>query len=221
MNVLSQGTQALSPEAFETIANETGAVILDTRNPDLFAQEFIPNSINIGLDGSFAPWVGALITDIKQPILLVADEGNEEEVVTRLARVGYDNTLGYLKGGIDAWKTAGKETDHIASITADELVKMGADVTIVDVRKASEFASEHVIGAENIPLDYINDNMGHIDKNKTAYVHCAGGYRTMIFNSIMRARGYNNLVNVIGGFTAMKEGGKFNISPYVCPSTLL
>jgi hydroxyacylglutathione hydrolase len=220
-DVISQGTQALSPEIFETIANETGAVILDTRNPDTFGQQFIPNAINIGLDGNFAPWVGALITDIKQPILIIADDGNEEEVVTRLARVGYDHTLGYLKDGINAWKVAGKETDQIASISAEELAKLGDDTVIIDVRKASEYASEHVIGAENIPLDYINDNMAHISKNKTAYVHCAGGYRSMIFNAIMRARGYNNLVNVTGGFTAIKDSGKFNVSPYVCPSTLL
>lgn len=220
-DVLSHGTQALTPEVFETIANETGAVIFDTRGPDAFGEEFIPGSINIGLDGNFAPWVGTLITDIKQPILIIANEDNEEEVVTRLARVGYDNTLGYLKGGVKAWKAAGKETDHIESISADELAKLGKKAPIIDVRKASEYSSEHIIGAENIPLDYINDNMSHIDKNETAYVHCAGGYRSMIFNSIMRARGYNNLINVTGGFSAIKDNGKFNVSPYVCPSTLL
>ncbi|MFA6086971.1 rhodanese-like domain-containing protein [Mucilaginibacter sp.] len=220
-SVLRQGTRALSPEAFEAAANETGAVILDTRNAAVFGQEFIPNSVNIGLDGNFAPWVGALITDIRQPILIVADEGREEEVVTRLARVGYDRSLGFLKGGMNAWKAAGKETDHITSVSAEELANSGAEAALIDVRKASEYLAEHVIGAENIPLDYINKHMSQVDKNKPIYVHCAGGYRSMIFNSIMRARGYHNLINVSGGFTALKECGKFKISPYVCPGTML
>jgi len=217
-DVLSQGSQPLSPDAFEIAANETGAVIIDTRDPDVFAAEFIPNSVNIGIDGSFAPWVGALITDIKQPILVVAEPGREEEIVTRLARVGYDHAIGYLQGGISAWKTAGKETDQIQSISADELAARegeGTVINLVDVRKPNEYETEHVAGAENIPLDYINDNMGHIAKGKTYYVHCAGGYRSMVFSSIMKARGYEQLVNVKGGFTALKASGKFAISTAV------
>ena len=221
--VLEKGTQALTPEAFETAANETGAIMLDTRDPQTFAQGFIPNSINIGIDGSFAPWVGSLIPDIKSEILLITDPGREEEVVTRLARVGYDYSIGYLKGGIDAWKTAEKEVDHIESITPEELadrIENGAEVNILDVRKDSEHFAEHLLDAENVALDYINENMSQVDKDKTYYVHCAGGYRSMIFNSILRARGYDKLIDIKGGFKALKESGKFDVSAYVCPSTM-
>ena len=221
--VLERGQHALSPDAFEVAANETGALILDTRDPQTFAKGFVPNAINIGIDGSFAPWVGAMIPDIKQEILLVTEEGREEEVITRLARVGYDYTIGYLKGGFDSWKNAGKEIDHIDSISAEELAQImnKEKVNVLDVRKKSEFQSEHIVDAENAPLEFINDSLAQIDKNKTYYVHCAGGYRSMIFNSILRARGYDNLVDVKGGFKDIKETGKFNVSEYVCPSTLL
>ncbi|WP_417357774.1 MBL fold metallo-hydrolase [Flavobacterium sp.] len=223
-NVLSKGLQALSPAAFEAAANETGAIILDTREPQVFAKGFIPNSINIGIDGNFAPWVGALIPDIKQPLLIVADKGREEEVVTRLARVGYDSAIGYLDGGIEAWNNAGHETDSIISITTDELatiLKKDPNTNILDVRKASEHYSERIIDSENIALDYINDHIADVSKNKTYYVHCAGGYRSMIFISILKARGFDNLIDVKGGFKAIKESGKFNISDYVCPTTML
>jgi hydroxyacylglutathione hydrolase len=221
--VLERGQHALSPEAFEAAANETSALILDTRDPQIFTKGFIPNSINIGIDGQFAPWVGAMIPDIKQEILLVTDEGREEEVITRLARVGYDYTIGYLKGGFEAWKKSGKEVDQIQSITADELAKIMSKekVNVLDVRKKSEYQSEHVVDAENAPLDFINDSMAQIDKNEPYYVHCAGGYRSMIFNSTLRARGYENLIDVKDGFKALKESGKFAVSDYVCPSTLL
>jgi glyoxylase-like metal-dependent hydrolase (beta-lactamase superfamily II)/rhodanese-related sulfurtransferase len=222
-DVLKRGQQAMTPAAFEAAANETGAIILDTRNQDVFAQGFIPNSINIGIDGNFAPWVGALIPDIKQEILIVAEEGREEEIITRMARVGYDYTIGYLKGGFDAWKAAGFETDTIKSVTVSELAAIAEKepINILDVRKKSEYDSEHILGAENAPLDYINDSMLLIDKNKTYYVHCAGGYRSMIFNSILRARGYDNLIDVKDGITAMKASGNFKVSDYVCPSTML
>lgn len=221
--VLERGQHDLSPEAFETAANETGALILDTRDPQTFAKGFVPNSINIGIDGSFAPWVGAMIPDIKQELLLVTDEGREEEVITRLARVGYDYTIGYLKGGFEAWKKAGKEIDQIKSISANELSEImdKQEISIVDVRKKSEYQSEHIVNAENEPLDFINDSMAHLDKNKTYYVHCAGGYRSMIFNSILRARGYENLIDIKGGFKDIKQTGKFKLTDYVCPSTLL
>lgn len=222
--VLKRGTQALSPEAFETAANETNALILDTRDAEIFAKGFVPNSINIGIDGSFAPWVGSMIPDVKQEILLVTDEGREEEVVTRLARVGYDYSLGYLKGGFNAWKEAGKEIDQIKRVSAEELAEIVAkdnDTNILDVRKESEYKSEHLLNVENAPLDFINDSMLKVDKNKTYYVHCAGGYRSMIFVSTLRARGYDNLVDVRGGFKSMKESGKFNLTDYVCPTTLL
>ncbi|WP_192346678.1 rhodanese-like domain-containing protein [Algoriphagus sp. Y33] len=222
--VLERGVKPLIPKEFEAAANETGALILDTRAPQVFAKGFVPNSINIGIDGSFAVWVGAMIPDLKQPILLVADEGREEEVVTRLARVGYDYAIGYLKGGFEAWEKSGEEIDQITSISAGELAKIKKEnnsVNILDVRKESEYQSEHVLNAENAPLDYINESMLKIDKDKTYYVHCAGGYRSMVFNSILRARGYDNLIDVKGGFKDLKESGEFEISEFVCPTTLL
>jgi rhodanese-related sulfurtransferase len=222
--VLERGARALSPSEFEAAANETGAVILDTRDPQKFAKGFIRNSVNVGIDGSFAVWVGATIPDLKQEILIVAEPGREEEVVTRLARVGHDYPLGFLKGGFDTWKASGYELDQIKSISAEELSEIQSkdkEVNILDVRKNSEFLSEHVLNAENAPLDYINDSMLKVDKNKTYYVHCAGGYKSMVFNSILRARGYNNLIDVDGGFKAIKESEKFKVSDYVCPTTLL
>ena len=208
--VLEKAQHALKPDAFEAAANETGAVILDTRDAQTFAKGFIPNSINIGIDGSFAPWVGTLIPDIKQAILLVTEEGTEEEVVTRLARVGFDNTIGYLKGGFQAWKNAGKETDSIRSITADELASLMAkkDVHILDVRRKSEYDTEHIINTENTPLDVINNSMTQLDKHKTYFVHCAGGYRSMIFNSILRARGFYNLIDIQGGLKSYERKWK-------------
>lgn len=221
--VIQRGTRPLGVEAFEAAANETGAVILDTRDPEKFAKGFIPNSINIGIDGNFAPWVGSLIPDIKQPILIVADEFREEEVVTRLARVGYDHAIGYLKGGFEAWEKAGRETDEISSITAEELaaIKKHEKVTLLDVRRRSEYDSEHVEGAENAPLDYMTDSMLKVKKNGPVYVHCASGYRSMIFTSILKARGYDNVIDIKGGYKALKESGKFKTTRYVKPITEL
>jgi len=221
--VLERGQHALSPAAFEAAANETSALILDTRNVQTFAAGFVPNSINIAIDGSFAPWVGAMIPDIKQEILLVTEEGREEEVITRLARVGYDFTIGYLKGGIAAWKAAGKEVDQIESISVEETLNRAqlGEGEIIDVRKNSEYLSEHIVDVENAPLDFINDSMLKIKKDKTYFVHCASGYRSMIFISTLRARGYENLIDVQGGFKAIKESEKFKLSEYVCPTTLL
>lgn len=223
-DVIRRGTQALSPDAFEVAATETGALILDTRTPEEFSKAFIPNSINIGIDGSFAPWVGTLIPDIKQPILIVAEKDKEEEAITRLARVGYDHAIGYLKGGFKSWIEAAKETDSIMSITPQEMAKailQEPNALTLDVRKKSEFDSEHMRDAENAPLDYINDSMKLVSKDKTYFVHCAGGYRSMIFISILKARGYDNLINVKGGFKAIKESGMFDITDYVCPTTQL
>ena len=222
--VLERGQHKLSPAAFEAAANETGAIILDTRAPQEFAKAFIPNSINIGIDGSFAPWVGAMIPDVKQEILIVTDPGREEEVVTRLARVGYDFCIGYLDGGIEAWINSKGETDFIESITSDNLadiIKTDAGTMVLDVRKKSEFDSEHMIGAENAPLDFINDSMAQINKKYFYYVYCGGGYRSMIFISTLRARGYDNLIDVQGGFKAIKDSGNFKITDYVCPTTML
>ncbi|HEX6849065.1 MAG TPA: MBL fold metallo-hydrolase, partial [Chitinophagaceae bacterium] len=221
--VLQRGLHEMSPDAFEAAANETGAFVLDTRDAQVFAKGFVPNSINIGVDGQFAPWVGALIPDIKQEILLVCEPGREEEVITRLSRVGYDHTIGFLKGGFEAWKNAGKEIDQIRSIDVNELadIMTKEEVDMLDVRKKSEYDSEHIADAENTPLDYINETMAQIDKNKTYYVHCAGGYRSMAFVSILRARGYDKLIDVKGGFKAIKESGKFKVTDYICPTTML
>lgn len=222
--VLERGCQALSPEAFEAAANETEALMLDTRLPQDFAKGFIPNSINIGIDGNFAPWVGALIPDIKQQILIITEPGREEEVVTRLARVGYDYTIGYLEGGYEAWEKAGKETDHIRTITVEDFAKehhQNPNINVVDVRKHSEYESEHIEGALNMPLDFVNDAMYVVNRDKTYYVHCAGGYRSMIFNSILRARGYDNLIDVQGGMKAIRESGEFKVTDFVEPVTML
>ena len=220
--VIRRGTLALSPRAFETAANETSALVLDTRDPQSFSAGFIPNSINIGIEGSFAPWVGALIPDIKQQILLVTEPGRETEVVTRLARVGYDYCIGYLEGGVAAWKQAGLETDTIGQVTAGQLADILADdpqAPVFDIRKPDEYLREHLETAENAPLDTINDSMLRIPRDKTVYIHCAGGYRSMIFSSILRARGYDNLVDVQDGFKGMKDSGKFKMTEYACPIT--
>ncbi len=221
--VLDRGLHALSPAGFEAAANETGALILDTRAPHVFAKGFIPNSINIGIDGGFAPWVGALIPDIKQNILLVTEQGREEEVVTRLARVGYDFTIGYLKDGFEAWAEDKREFDSIESVDAEFLAEemKKKELNILDVRKESEYKSEHIIDAENAPLDFINESMMKVSKDKTYYVHCAGGYRSMIFASILKARGYDNLIDVKGGFSAIKQQADIPVTEYVCPTTLL
>ncbi len=224
MDKVLDRVQGLEPYKFHAIANETGAVILDTRDAQDFAQGFIPNSINISIDGNFAIWVGTLVRDVKQEILVVANVGREEEVVTRLARVGFDYTLGFLDGGFESWKNEGREVDKIPILKPEELANMrdkGKKINILDVRKKSEYISEHIIGAKNVPLDYINETMSRIQRTTTYYVHCEGGYRSMVFNSILRARGFKNMVDVQGGFIAMKKSGQFQISDYECPTTLL
>ncbi|MDF1697105.1 MAG: MBL fold metallo-hydrolase [Saprospiraceae bacterium] len=219
-SVLEKGTKALSPREFELVAEETEALIIDTRSNTDFQKGYVPNSIFIGIDGSFATWVGTLIPDVKQPLLIVADEGKVEEIVTRLARVGYDNAKGYLEGGFDAWKKEGRDFDTVDSVTVGQLAEI-KDARIVDVRKASEFNSEHMVQAINAPLDYLNDSMKLITNENTNYIHCAGGYRSMIFISILQSRGFRNLVDVTGGFKAIKEADKFELTEYVCPTTLL
>lgn len=219
--VLQKGTVPLDVDTFEYMANHESALVIDTRTEEQFIKDHIPNSIFIGIDGSFAPWVGALIPDLDQPILLVANEGREEEIVTRLARVGYDNALGYLKGGVEAWKDAGKETDQVTSVSAETFAKrMDENIHVVDVRKGSEYYSEHVIGAENLPLDFISELMNKWNADEEYYVHCAGGYRSLIAISILQSRGYTKLINVEGGFNAIK-GTSVQVSDYVCPTTQL
>jgi glyoxylase-like metal-dependent hydrolase (beta-lactamase superfamily II)/rhodanese-related sulfurtransferase len=216
--VMERGLRPLSADAFDAAANETEALILDTRHQDVFIHGFIPQSIFIGIKGSFAMWVGALIPDIKQEILVVADPGMEEEVLTRLSRVGYDNCIGFLDGGFDAWKGTGKKIDTLPQVTAKELKDI-SDATVVDVRKSGEFLSEHIIDAIHVELDSINDHMASVPQEETFYIHCAGGYRSVIAASILKARGYHNMVDVAGGFKAIKEAG-LNVSDYVCPTTL-
>ena len=220
-DVLERSAQALTPEAFEIAANETEAIVLDVRTENDFAKGHIPRSIFIGLDGGFAPWVGALIADVKKPILLVTAVGREEETITRLSRVGFDQTLGYLKGGFDAWKKASKDYDTVSSIPATTFkkAKETGDVPVFDVRKEDEFYSEHVLGADNTPLANINNHLAEFPDTETFYVHCAGGYRSMIAASILKSRGIHNLINVQGGFKAIKEVN-VAVSAYVCPSTL-
>ncbi|MCH1431103.1 MAG: MBL fold metallo-hydrolase [Flavobacteriaceae bacterium] len=219
--VLKSGTTPLDPEAFEKLANQSGAIILDVRHQDTFAEGHIPQSIFIGIDGGFAPWVGALIGDVEQPILLVTPEGREEETVTRLARVGFDNTLGYLDGSLKAWKKAGKATDSVEGIETTELKTLSEkeSLTVFDVRKPGEYLSEHLPDAKNTPLDFINEHMNEFPTGSPFYMHCAGGYRSMIAASILKSRGIHNLIDVRGGFGAIKESG-MKVSDYVCPSTL-
>ena len=219
--VLESGTKPLSAEAFEVAANKTAAIVLDVRHQDDFAKGHIPQSIFIGIDGGFAPWVGAMVGNVAQPILLVTPEGREEETVTRLARVGFDNTLGFLKGGIEAWKNADKQVDVVEGIDADELKNIieKNKIEIFDVRKSGEYLSEHITEVHNTPLDFINDHISEFPSNKPFYIHCAGGYRSMIAASILKSRGIHNLIDVKGGFGKIKESG-IEISDYVCPSTL-
>lgn len=220
-DVLKKASRPLTADEFEVVANSTEALMLDTRSEKDFVKGFIPNSINIGLDSNFAPWVGALIKDIRQPILLISYPERTEEAITRLSRVGYDNTVGYLDGGFNTWVKAGKEIDTIESISAEEFAKIHKESKpkVIDVRKNTEFLSEHVIDAENIELDFINDNMASFPKEETMYLHCAGGYRSVIASSILKARGFENMVNVEGGFNAIKLTS-VPVSNYVCPTTL-
>lgn len=207
-SIMEKGNVALDPEHFERLANQ-GAMVVDTRKAQEFAASHIPNSIFIGIDGSFAPWVGALIPDLKQSIVFIAPQGREEEVVTRLSRVGYDNTLGYLDGGIDAWKEVGKEVDQVDSIPITEFAKRynSGTVSVLDVRKPSEFEAGHVAKAVNMPLDFINETMEKLDDQQTYHIHCAGGYRSMIFSSILKSRGIHQVVDIQEGFKAIEQSG--------------
>ena len=217
--VMAKGLQALSPEAFEAAANETGAVMLDIRHQDEFAKSHIPGSIFIGLDGSFAPWVGDLIKDVAQTILLIGDENRIEEAITRLSRVGFDNTIGYLKGGFKSWIEASKETDTVETINATDLKSIVEDVPVFDVRKPGEYQSEHLPDAVHTSLSEINEHLSEYPENEKFYLHCAGGYRSIIAASILKSRGSHNLVDVQGGFKAIREAG-LETTNYVCPSTL-
>jgi len=205
-DILHRGLQPLNADAFQAVWETTHALVIDTRAKEVFPQGYIPGSIFIGIDDTFAPWVGALVADLMQPILIVADEGKEEEVVIRLARVGYDNPLGYLKGGIDAWKKAGKSIDTLDQIAAEDFATIFNDsnaIRLLDVRRASEYRTEHLVGAVSFPLDFLNRNLAELDPAQTYYLHCAGGYRSLIATSILKARGFEHVVNVTGGYKVL------------------
>ncbi len=219
--VIAQGINSLSPQAFAA-AQAAGALVLDLREAQTFKQAFVPGSINIGLRGSFAPWVGALVTNINRPIILVLDEGDIREAIIRLARVGYDNVLGYLEGGIDAWQATGLKANSILSVSATVLsyvLEQNPNAKVIDVRNVGEYLSEHVLQAENHPLGRIHDSMDSLDLQETYYLHCAGGYRSMIAASILKANGFENIVDVAGGFKAIKETSIAK-TDYVCPSKI-
>ncbi len=211
--------KAVDANEFENVAENTGALILDTRPAAEFHKGFVPNSINIGLKGDFAPWVGAMIVDVKQPILLVTENGNEEEAVTRLARVGFDNVVGYLDGSFEAWKAAGKELDTINRITPEEFSKQyNENSKVIDVRKPSEYEAEHVEDAYNKPLDYINEWANTVDDKEHFFLHCAGGYRSMIAASILNSKGIRNFTEIDGGFNGIKNSEKIPTTDFVCQS---
>lgn len=223
-DIIRKGKNPLSPGEFEAIWESADALVLDTRKKEEFAAGHIPGSIFIGVDDSFAPWVGTLITDLKQPILFVADEGREEEVIVRLARVGYDHTIGYLKGGVAAWKDAGFATGVIKEISPEDFATLyemdNKHTNLLDARRKSEFESEHLVGAENFPLDFINQNMAQLDRNKKYFIHCAGGYRSLIMCSILKSRGFDHLVNIKGGYKVLSQTGLAK-TKYTAPKTML
>ena len=218
-SVMTKADTPLTPEVFKTVANQTEAVVLDVRNENDFVKKHVPGSIFIGLHGQFAPWVGALIRDTKQPILLITPKGLEKEAITRLSRVGFDNTLGYLEGGVEAWKAAGFETDSIASISPEEFAAQYKNSIVIDARKPGEFQAEHVEEAINIPLDYVNEQIAEVPKEEKFLLHCAGGYRSVIMASILKARGYHNMINVEKGIAGIRTTD-VPLTAYVCPSTL-
>jgi rhodanese-related sulfurtransferase len=205
--ILERGSIALSPDELEAIVNEQGALVLDVRNPSDFAAGHIPNSIFIGLNGSFAPWVGELIVDVKQPLVLVVEQGKETEAITRLSRVGFDHTLGYLKGGIEAWQAAGKDIRTVQSVAPETFAAdyPAFEDKVFDVRKPSEFDSQHVEKAHHTPLSNINDYLNDFPKDAPFYIHCAGGYRSIIAASILLSRGIQQPINIEGGFKKIKE----------------
>lgn len=218
--VIKSGAKALSVEDFEKTANETDALILDVRHQSEFIKGFIPQSIFIGLGGTFAPWVGALIKDVTQPILLVTPEGEEETTITRLSRVGFDNVLGYLEGSFDSWKEAEKEVDTLRSVSADVLAEaVTKKAPVFDVRKPGEYANEHIVDVPSTPLDFLNEHVEEFPTKEDFYVHCAGGYRSVIAASILKARGFHNVIDVAGGYKAIKETD-IPRTATVCPSTL-
>ncbi|MBL7748308.1 MAG: MBL fold metallo-hydrolase, partial [Chitinophagaceae bacterium] len=223
-DVIAKGKRPLTAREFQAAWESTEALVLDTRSKEEFAEAHIPGSVFIGLDDNFAPWVGTLITDLKQPILFLADKGREEEVVVRLSRVGYDNAIGFLEEGIAGWKEAGFAVDTLKQISAEDFAALfeldSQHINLLDARRKSEYDSEHLIGAENFPLDFINQNMAQLDRNKKYFIHCAGGYRSVIMSSILKARGFDKLVNIMGGYKSLSQTG-LKKTKYAEPVTML
>lgn len=218
-SVLSKGNVKLSPAEFKALAQQTQAIVLDVRHENDFVKEHIPSSIFIGLQGQFAPWVGALIRDVQQPLLLITPEGKEEETLIRLSRVGFDHTLGILDGGIEAWKKAGFETDAIETVSPATFAQDYINKPIIDARRPGEYQAEHIEGAQNIPLDFINELYQEVPKETSFYIHCAGGYRSVILSSILKARGYHNMINVAEGMAGIRKTN-VKLTAFVCPSQL-
>ena len=217
--IIKKSFKPLSAKEFEAIANQSEALVLDVRNEADFVKKHIPGSIFIGIQGSFAPWVGALIKDVKQPLLLVTPEGKEEETITRLSRVGFDNALGFLSGGIESWENAGFETDAIESISPEQFASELTDKSIiVDARKPGEFSAENIEGAVNIPLDFVNEQLPEVPKEASFYIHCAGGYRSVIMASILKSRGYHNMINVEKGMSGIRNTG-VKLSTFQCATS--
>lgn len=221
--VKKNALKPLNANEFEVAAENTDALILDTRLNTEFYKAFIPNAVSIGIKGDFAPWVGALIADVKQEILLVTDPGQEEEVITRLSRVGFDNVIGYLEGGFETWVKSGKETDKVDRITPEEFekrVKIGEN-TVIDIRKESEYEAEHIDEAFCKPLSSINDWIKDLNPKEHFFMHCAGGYRSMIAASILQARGYRNFTEIEGGFGKISKNTQIPRTDFVCQSKIL
>ena len=222
--ILQKGTTPLPAETFHEMAAQKDVLVIDTRSVNAILEEgTVPNAWYIGADGEFAPWVGTLVKDIQQKIIFIAEGGREHEIVTRFSRVGYDQTLGFLRGGMHAWKVAGFEVEQVNSVTAPQFANQflkGELINVLDVRKESEYLSEHVVGVENFPLDTIHSNIAALDSTKNYYVHCAGGYRSLIAATILKSYGIENVTNVEGGFNAIKDT-KVSLTDYVCPTTLL
>lgn len=213
--VVQRALQPLSVENFESEVTK-GAWIIDTRHPADFSEAFIPGSISVGLNGSFAVWVGTLVKPIEQPLLIVAEPGKEKEAMIRLARVGYDNVKGYLQGGFAAWKNAGKNTDFIENWSVEQLEQAlgGGDQVLLDVRKASEYESQHAVGAANKPLDYFEDHLSWFNPATHYLVHCASGYRSVMFISCMKRHGFHHVTNIPDGFQGIKKSMKIPLTNF-------
>ena len=223
-NILQRGKTKLSVEEFNKYLRQEEVFVLDSRSADEFEKGFIPGTVNIGIDGNFAVWAGTIIKDIRHPIVFIASRDREEEVIIRLARVGFDNITGFLEGGVESWIASGREIETVKSISADEfsiIYNINPSAKILDVRKKSEYDSQHLIGAVNEPLDYFNKTRSIADKNDPWYVYCGSGYRSMTFISLRRKEGFHNLINIKGGFNAISSSGKFDLTNYVCPITML